>query len=242
MISNNDIDNVIEAERRGECITIGRLAPDFIALSTQGYIRLSDYKGKWVILFSQPMAFYPVSTTEIIETSRNYSEFQKRNVQFISLTTDNIFSNLNWIYDIYLKTGIHVPYPIISDNNKEIVHLYGMMNVDRTYEESVRDAFIISPEGRIRSIITLPITCGRSGNELLRILDSLQLTENQNLFTPANWNQGEPVIVPPPTTYNEIINRVNTMDEHDLQCLFWYLCYKNINATTNIYAQKYKHY
>lgn len=227
MISNYNINNVAEPVQRTECVTIGRLAPDFYALSTFGYIRLSDYRGKWVVFFSQPMSYTPVSTSEVINASRYYPEFTKRNAQFISLTTDNIFANLNWVYDIYLKTGIHVPFPVISDTDKEISQMYGMMNSDRTYEESVRDAFIINPEGKIMAILTLPITCGRSGYELIRILDSLQLTANNNLYTPADWRLGDPAIVPPPANYDALINSVNTASSSGLQCPFWYLCLQN---------------
>lgn len=248
MVSNNNINNVAEPVQRAGCVTIGRMAPDFYALSTLGYIRLSDYRGKWVIFFSQPMSYTPVSTSEIINASRYYPEFTKRNAQFISLTTDNVFANLNWVYDVYLKTGIHVPFPVIADSDKEISQLYGMMNIDRTYEESVRDAFIINPEGKIMAILTLPITCGRSGYELTRILDSLQLTANNNLYTPADWTLGDPVIVPPPANYEALINSVETSESSGLQCPLWYLCLQNTytvedkNATVqqNICPKKYK--
>jgi peroxiredoxin (alkyl hydroperoxide reductase subunit C) len=179
------------------------------------------------------MSFTPVSTSEIINASRYYPEFTKRNAQFISLTTDNIFANLNWVYDVYLKTGIHVPFPVISDSDKEISQLYGMMNIDRTYEESVRDAFIINPEGKIMSILTLPITCGRSGYELTRILDSLQLTANHNLYTPADWTPGDPAIVPPPANYEALTKSVETSASTGLQCPFWYLCLQNTNTVEN---------
>ncbi|MGB4661469.1 MAG: redoxin domain-containing protein, partial [Mobilitalea sp.] len=156
---NNNINNQ-ENERRTECVTIGRLAPDFTALSTQGYIKLSDYRGKWVLLSSNPMGFTPVSTTEIIAAAQNYSEFQKRNTQLLSLTTDNNFANLAWIYDISQNTGVTIPFPIITDRNYTLSELYGMYNPDRVYEESVRDVFIINPVGKIMAIITLPVSCG----------------------------------------------------------------------------------
>jgi len=244
MISNNNLHinklnsnvNNQENERRPEFITIGRLAPDFAALSTQGYIRLSDYRGKWVVLSSHPMAFTPVSTTELIAAAQNYSEFQKRNVQLLSLTTDNNFANLAWINDISRNTGITIPYPIISDRNHAISELYGMYNPDRVYEESVRDAFIINPSGKIRAIITLPVSSGRGVNEFLKILDSLQLTEEYNLYTPSGWYPGGSVVVPPPNTYDELVNRVNNAASSGIVCPFWYLCYTNINTAqpTNI--------
>lgn len=242
MISNNNQhinelnnnENNQDDYRRTECITIGRLAPDFTALSTQGYIKLSDYRGKWVLLSSHPMAFTPVSTTELISAAQHYSEFQKRNVQILSLTTDNNFANLAWVNDISRNTGINIPFPIISDRNYIISELYGMLNPDRVYEESVRDAFIINPAGKIRAIVTLPVSCGRGVREFLRIVDSLQLTDQYNLYTPSGWNPGDPVVVPPPNTYDELVNTVNNGASSGLLCPFWYLCYTNINTAQPI--------
>jgi peroxiredoxin (alkyl hydroperoxide reductase subunit C) len=213
-------------------VTVGRLAPDFRALSTHGYINLSDYRGRWVVLFSHPAAFTPVSTSEMIMGSYYYPEYLKRNVQIIALTTDNNFANLAWVYDIFAKTGISIPFPVIADNDKVISNLYGMANADRTYEESVRDAFLINPAGKIMAIVTMPYTSGRNAVELLRIIDAIQITENYNYFTPAAWQPGNPVLVPPVYTYEELINRVNSAAELGYDCPFWYLCYKNINTET----------
>lgn len=234
MISYNNINNnLTPPERRLECITLGRLAPDFIALSTQGYIRLSDYRGKWVLLASQPMAFTSVATTELIEAAQTYPEFLEKNAVIIGLTTDNVYANLAWVYDIYQKTGITIPFPIIADADLRISEQYGMLNPDRLYGETVRDAFLINPYGRIQSILTLPVSCGRSGQELIRVLDSLQITEEYNLYTPGNWHQGDPVLKPTPTTYDELISRVNTADSQGLQCPSWYVCYTEVPNSDN---------
>lgn len=222
----------ITNQDRINTVTVGRLAPDFRALSTHGYINLSDYRGSWVVLFSHPAAFSPVATSEIIMGSYYYQEYLKRNVKIIALTTDNNFANLAWVYDVFDKTGISVPFPIISDNDKEISNIYGMVNPDRTYEESVRDAFFINPEWKIVAIITMPHTNGRNAVELLRIIDSLQLTATYDYHTPAAWQPGEPVLVPPVHTYQDLINRVDTATEFGYMCPFWYLCYKSINTET----------
>jgi peroxiredoxin (alkyl hydroperoxide reductase subunit C) len=161
-----------------------------------------------------------------------YPEYLKRNVQIIALTTDNNFANLAWVYDVFIKTGITIPFPIISDNDKVISNLYGMVNPDRTYEESVRDAFLINPAGKIAAIVTMPHTTGRNAVELLRIIDAIQITENYNYYTPAAWQPGNPVLAPPVYTYEELINRVNSAAELGYDCPFWYLCYKNINTET----------
>lgn len=229
MISYNSISNNLNQLERGlECITIGRLAPDFISLSTQGYIRLSDYRGRWVLLASEPMAFKGVGTTELINAAQLYPQLLERNATMIALTTDNIYSNLDWVYDIHMKTGITIPFPVIADSDLNISERYGMLNPDRLYGETVRDAFIINPYGRIRSILTLPASCGRNFQELLRILDSLQITEQYNLETPADWQPGNPVLVPPPTTYDELMNRLNTTDSLGMQCPFWNVCYTEL--------------
>lgn len=211
-----------------ECITIGRLAPDFIALSTQGYVRLSDYRGKWVILASHPSAFGAVSTSEIIGASRAYDEVLNRNAAIIGLTTDNLNANLAWVYDIYKNLGVTIRYPIIADSNLEVTNLYGMSNPDRMFGETVRDVFFISPQGKISAIITLPVSTGRSGNEILRVLDSLIIKSEYNLDTPAGWEQGDPLVVPNPASYDEIISRMANMESLGYNCPLWYLCYTDL--------------
>lgn len=229
MISNNSVNNINQPQRRIENITIGRLAPDFIALSTFGYVRLSDYKGKWLILSSSPSAFGAVSTTELIETAQLYPELLERNANLIGLTTDNLSANLAWVYDIYQKTGITIPFPIIADADLTISELYGMLNPDRLYGETVRDEFIIDPSGRIKAIITVPVATGRDTEQIIRILDSIQLEEAYGLQTPAGWSPGEPVLLPNVTSYEELINRINNQEALGYYCPAWYVCYTNFN-------------
>lgn len=231
MISYKSINNnANQPQRRNECVTIGRIAPDFIALSTHGYVRLSDYRGKWVVLSSNPSAFGAVSTTEIINAAQFYPELLKRNAVILGLTTDNIYANLAWVYDIYQKTGVTVPFPIIADSELQISELYGMVSPDRLYGETVRDAFIISPFGNIKAIITMPASTGRNSHELIRILDSLQIKEKYNLDTPSDWKQGDPVLVPNPTSYEDIINRAYASETLGYNCPLWYVCYTNLPA------------
>jgi len=222
----------LQSQRGSEHITIGRLAPDFIALSTHGYVRLSDYKGKWLVLASYPFSFGSVSTTEVISLAENYPEMEKRDVQILALTTDSNSANLAWIYDIYQKTGITIPFPIIDDTGLRISELYGMLNPDRMYGETVRSAFIINPEGIIKSILILPVSSGRSGTELLRIIDSLQIAEEYNLQTPANWSMGDPLVLPVPSTYEEILERVDNQADLNINCPFWYVCYQDMPEST----------
>ena len=225
--TNKHIHN-LQSQRGSEHFTINRLAPDFIALSTHGYVRLSDYRGKWLVLASYPFSFGSVSTTEVISLAENYPEMAARDVQVLALTTDSNSANLAWVYDIYQKTGIAVPFPIIDDTNLQISEMYGMINPDRMYGETVRSAFIINPEGIIKSILILPVSSGRSGEELLRIIDSLQATEKYDLQTPAGWNMGDPLVLPVPNTYEEIIEREENKASLNLNCPFWYVCFQDI--------------
>lgn len=210
-----------------DCITIGRMAPNFTALSTNGFITLSQFRGKWVMLLSEPSAFAAVPTTSIVELARMYDEFKRRNVQPLVVTLDNNFSNIEWLKSIYNNYNIEVPFPILEDRDKNIADSYGMVNPDRIYEESVRDLFIISPSGKIRAIITYPVSCGRNFYEILRVIDSLQLTETHNVYTPSNWMPGDPVIIPSVSTFEEAINIEDMAKSKGLDCTTWYNCYEN---------------
>ncbi len=222
---NNSNNSNIQNPKVIEAITIGRLAPDFIALSTQGYIRLSDYKGKWLMLTNHPFAFGAVSTTEVINLALLQPEMEKRNIQILALTTCSNTTNLSWLYDIYQKTGITVPFPIIDDTRLQVSELYGMINPDRLYGETIRNTFIINPQGFIRAILILPNTCGRSGAELLRVIDSLQITEKYNLYTPADWQLNDPLLLPSPTNFDALLERQENQANLGINCPFWYVCY-----------------
>ncbi|MBP1926723.1 peroxiredoxin (alkyl hydroperoxide reductase subunit C) [Sedimentibacter acidaminivorans] len=226
MISN-DIVSANNFKNPSNCITIGRMAPDFTDSSTQGVITLSKYREKWVLLFSEPVNFGPISTTELIAFTQLYAEFEKRNVQLLCITIDSTFSDIEWLMDIYKATGLQVPFPLLADRDAEIANLYGMVNPDRIYEESVRDAFIINPGGKIAGILTYPVSCGRNLYEILRMIDSLQLTYENNVYTPANWIPGQPVVVPPPHTFEEALQRENEGESLGLNCSSWFLCYKD---------------
>lgn len=218
MISNNR-----------ECLSIGRIAPDFTAITTRGVITLSQYSGKWVLLFSHPGDFTPVCTSEFIAFAQLNSEFERRNVQLLGISIDSNPAHLAWLYNIQQFTGIEIPFPLIADRDAEISRLYGMVNPDRIYEESVRDVFIIDPNRKIRSILTYPATNGRNMYELLRLIDALQTTDRYLVSTPANWVPGQPVIVPPPYTYEGLLERASTPPSPEMHCFQWYFCFKDYN-------------
>ncbi|MGD9568804.1 MAG: peroxiredoxin [Sedimentibacter sp.] len=221
MISNNR-----------ECLTIGRIAPDFTANTTQGIITLSQYINKWVILFSHPGDFTPVCTSEFIAFTQLAPEFEKRNVQLLGISIDSNPSHLAWLYNIYQFTGLTIPFPLITDRDAVISSMYGMVNPDRIYEQSVRDVFIIDPSRRIRSILSYPATNGRNIYELLRLIDALQTTDEYSVSTPANWMPGQPVIVPIPYTYEGLLERADNPESLNLQCAEWYYCFKDYNDLT----------
>lgn len=223
MISNNR-----------ECLTIGRIAPDFTAITTQGTITLSQYIGKWVLLFSHPGDFTPVCTSEFIAFTELAPEFEKRNVQLLGISIDSNPSHLAWLYNIYQFTGLTVPFPLISDRDAEISSLYGMVNPDRIYEQSVRDVFIIDPARRIRAILTYPASTGRNIYELLRLIDALQVADQYSVSTPANWLPGQPVIVPVTYTYEGLLERVNDPESLGIQCVQWYMCFKDYDELTPV--------
>ncbi len=206
------------------------MAPDFTALSTDGIVTLSQYRGKWVVIISEPGNFASTSTSSLIALSTYFDEFAKRNVQILVVTIDNNFSNIEWKMNIFNTYGIIVPFPILEDRDAQIANMYGMVNPDRIYEESVRDIFIINPQGRIKAILTYPVSCGRNTFEILRIIDSLQLTDAYNVYTPANWIPGDPVVLPTTQNFNEAMLR--QQGQSGFNCPNWYTCYLDYNSLT----------
>jgi peroxiredoxin (alkyl hydroperoxide reductase subunit C) len=207
------------------CLSIGMTAPDFIANSTMGPVKMSDYKGKWVVFFSHPGDFTPVCTTEFISFSQLYQEFVNRNTQLLGLSIDSTPSHLAWLHSIYNATGITVPFPLIADRVGDIAKLYGMIAPDVSTQETVRNVYIIDPEQKIRAILIYPLTNGRSIPEILRLLTALQTTDKYNVVTPANWQPGQPTMVRPPKTYSGLIEREDNPQKENLQCNDWYWCY-----------------
>lgn len=226
----NNIDN----ENSKQCLTIGRIAPDFTAITTEGTITMSQYRGKWVLFFSHPGDFTPVCTSEFISFAQLNPEFEKRNVQLLGISIDSNPAHLGWLYSIYEMTGLKMPFPLIADRDAYVSELYGMVNPDRIYEQSVRDVFIIDPNQRIRSILIYPATNGRNMYELLRLIDALQVSTTYGVSTPANWMPGEPVIVPVANTLDEVIERATDPEALEMNCLAWYYCFKDVSELTPI--------
>jgi alkyl hydroperoxide reductase subunit AhpC len=179
-------------------LRLGDIAPDFTADTTVGSIHFHEYLGdSWGILFSHPADYTPVCTTELGAASKLKAEFDKRNVKMIALSVDGIESHHSWIKDINETQHTEVNFPIIADADKKISERYDMIHPNANENFTVRSVFIIGPDKKVKLIITYPASTGRNFDELLRVIDSLQLTANYSVATPANWKHGEDVVIAP---------------------------------------------
>ena len=203
---------------------LGEKAPNFKANTTFGPIELSDYAGKWVVLFSHPGDFTPVCTTEFIAFTNLAPEFEKRNTKLLGLSVDSNASHLAWVYNILQITGITIPFPIIEDRDMKIAKQYGMISDAMSSISTVRTVFIIDDKQILRTILYYPLTTGRNIPEILRIVDALQTSDKNKVVTPANWLPGCPVLLPPPKTFKELQERITNCDK-EYKCLDWYICF-----------------
>ncbi len=199
-------------------------APDFEAVTTHGPVRLSDYRGKWLILFSHPADFTPVCTTEFIGFTEIYPELQQRNVELLGLSIDSVYAHIAWVRNIEEKMGVQIPFPVIADLSATVARLYGMLMPEASATETVRAVFVIDPEGILRAMIYYPLTTGRNMSEFVRLIDALQTADEHKVATPANWQPGEKVIVPPPKT----TELAATRGSNGYECIDWYLCKKEL--------------
>lgn len=179
-------------------IRLGDVAPNFRAKTTEGDLDFYDYLGDgWGILFSHPADYTPVCTTELGTTAKYKSEFDKRNVKVLALSVDGLDSHFDWIKDINETQSTTVNFPIIADEDKTISRLYDMIHPNASQTATVRSVYVVGPDKTIKLIITYPASTGRNFDELLRVIDSLQLTAYHKVATPANWKNGEEVVITP---------------------------------------------
>jgi alkyl hydroperoxide reductase subunit AhpC len=179
-------------------IRLGDEAPDFSAETTDGPIDFHSWKqGKWAVLFSHPKDFTPVCTTELGAVAKLKPEFDKRDTKVIGLSVDPIESHERWQADIEDTQGVKLNFPLIADSNRKIADAYGMIhpNADDTF--TVRSVFVVGPDNKVKLTLTYPASTGRNFDELLRVIDSLQLTANYSVATPADWKDGDDVIIVP---------------------------------------------
>ena len=206
-------------------VKIGQIAPDFEAETTYGTKTLQDYRGKWLVFFSHPGDFTPVCTTEFIAFARAYPYFQKLNTDLLGLSIDSQSSHLAWMYDIYCKTGIQIPFPIIADRSGQIARKYGMISNDISTTKTVRNVFIIDDKGIVRTILIYPLNVGRFIPEIIRIIQALQISDCNNAATAGNWMPGNPLIMPLPPTFPELQERMQYINKNQ-NGLEWYLSFK----------------
>jgi len=186
-------------------LRINDAAPDFTARTTQGERRLSDYRGRWLILFSHPADFTPVCTSEFIALARRSEAFADLGCDLMALSVDSLYSHLAWVKDIYSRFGVKVTFPIIEDPSMAIGHAFGMVDAGSSDSATVRATFVIDPKGFVRAISWYPMNIGRSVEELLRLVTALQASEREGASTPAGWSPGEPLLEPAATTLDEAI-------------------------------------
>ena len=213
---------------------IGESAPAFSAVTTQGPISFpEDYEGKWVILFSHPADFTPVCTTEFMTFAHLTPQFEAINCKLIGLSIDSNFSHIAWLRTIKEKIkykdmeGVEVTFPVIADLKMEVARLYGMLHPSADDSHAVRAVFIIDPEAKVRAVLYYPSSTGRNFQEILRMLIALQTADQHKVATPADWQPGDEVIVPPPGSCGMAQERMTKPDK-DTRCLDWFLCLKKL--------------
>lgn len=185
-------------------LKLGDKAPDFDAETSEGQINFYDYMGNsWGILFSHPADYTPVCTTELGTVANYKAEFEKRNVKVMALSVDGLESHKGWIKDINETQNTTVNFPIIADENRKVSDLYGMIHPNADDTQTVRSVFVIAPDKSIKMTLTYPASTGRNFDELLRVIDSLQLTAYNKVATPANWKHGEDVVISPSVSNEE---------------------------------------
>jgi len=189
-------------------LQLGDTAPNFKALTTIGEIDFYEYLGdSWGVLFSHPADFTPVCTTELGKTAALKGEFEKRNVKAIAVSVDPIDKHHSWTKDINETQNVSVDFPLIADEDKTVATLYGMLHPNASLTATVRSLFIIGPDKKIKLMIVYPASTGRNFVEVLRVIDSLQLTANYSVATPADWKQGEDVIVVPAVSTEDALKK-----------------------------------
>ena len=179
-------------------LRLGDTAPDFEQESTQGRLRFYDHLGDgWGVLFSHPADFTPVCTTELGYVAKRAEAFARRNARIVALSVDPVDAHQRWIRDIEETQQAIIAYPIVADADRKVSTLYGMIHPNADATSTVRSVFVIDPARKVRAMITYPASTGRSFDEILRVIDSLQLTDRYSVATPANWKDGEDVIIVP---------------------------------------------
>ena len=203
---------------------LNEAAPDFEVKTTHGMKSLRDYKGRWLVLFSHPADFTPVCTTEFVAFAKAWPQFQEKNCDLLGLSIDSTYSHIAWTRNIEQNFGVKVPFPIIDDLSMNVASAYGMIQPGASETSAVRAVFVIDPQSTLRAMIYYPLTNGRTIAEILRLVTALQTTDEHKVATPEGWQEGDDVIVPPPTTVDEAAERVGA----GYDCKDWYFCTRSL--------------
>jgi len=213
---------------------IGEEAPAFTAETTQGMINFpADYKGKWVIMFSHPADFTPVCTTEFMTFATMEKEFEALNCKLIGLSIDSTFSHIAWLRTIQEKVeykgmkNVQVLFPVIADLKMDVSKKYGMLQPSASDTKAVRAVFFIDPESKIRALLYYPLSNGRNFQEIKRLLVAMQTSDVHKVATPADWQPGDDVIVPPPGSCGAAMDRMKAPGK-DVKCYDWFFCTKKL--------------
>jgi peroxiredoxin (alkyl hydroperoxide reductase subunit C) len=221
-----------ETMERGSMPLIGDEAPAFEAKTTMGNIKFpADYKGKWVILFSHPADFTPVCTTEFMTFASMQGDLRKMNVELIGLSIDSIYAHIAWLRTIKEKIefkgmrNVEVTFPVIEDIRMDVAKKYGMVQPNASTTQAVRAVFIIDDKAKVRAVIYYPLSNGRNMDEIKRLIIAMQKSDKENVATPANWQPGDDVIIPPPGSCGTAKERVEKKKEGEY-CLDWFMCFR----------------
>jgi peroxiredoxin (alkyl hydroperoxide reductase subunit C) len=188
-------------------------------------LKLSDLRGKWVVLFSHPADFTPVCSTEFVEFARRDEEFRKRNVQLVGLSVDSIPAHIAWVRDLERHFGVKIEFPVIADLDTKVAQKYGLIHPSASETATVRAVFVIDEKGTVRALVYYPMTLGRNIEEVLRVVDALQTADANACATPANWRPGDHVIVPPPQTLEDAEKRMQS----DYEVTDWYFSKRSLS-------------
>lgn len=200
-------------------------APAFDAPTTHGQKTLEDYRGNWLVLFSHPADFTPVCTTEFMAFAKHHEDFQSIGCELLGLSIDSHYSHVAWVRNIKEKFDVEIGFPIIADLSMQVAKAYGMIQHGASDTSAVRATFVIDPEGVLRAMLYYPMSNGRSIDEILRLVKAMQTSDANQVATPENWQPGEKVIVPPPSSVDEASTRAAS---GEYECVDWYFCKKSI--------------
>lgn len=204
---------------------IGSPAPQFEAITTHGNLKLEDYKGNWLILFSHPADFTPVCTTEFIAFQGIYPQLKEMNTELLGLSIDSVHSHIAWVRNIEEKFGTKIEFPVIADLTMDVAQKYGMIMPGESSTEASRAVFVMDEEQIVRAIIYYPLSTGRNMDEILRLVKALQTAAQHKVATPADWREGDKVIVPPAITQDGAEER---MADKNMECVDFYFCKRDL--------------